>query len=456
MTVALLESLLLLAGPALLPVVAAVGLNPVVALLVLPAGGLLAAAAATLEVSFGGGLGTWYAGTAIVTNLTAAAVLASGRTRRPVARGGYPGVLVLIAASALPLVALRSSAFGWDARSIWWLHARLLTSPGAYAGALGNPAYAFSHPTYPPLLPASVAMTWLAHGGDSYRLAQSVVTVMNASAAALLGWTVAQVARGAPARRVASIVGGLLVLAVFGVAGISASNGYADMFAATTGAAAVVAGLVLPRDRVALAVAVACAWCAGDTKSEGLVNAALILLLITLRYAASRSWPARFKLALAVVPLGAWELAVAVHGGRIAEVSASGLAHQGVAYRLHVTAAAIAGQLSLLPIVAVVSLVSVLQFRALRGRLELGRQGWLWLSFAFSVATLTGIYVTGPLEIRFWVDTSVARTCMYPRLLLLSEAAVCALVVSSAARTRRGMIARAGPHRRRVAEATAR
>lgn len=438
---ALLRSLLVLGGPAVVPVLALVGGRPVAVLLLLPVGGLLATAAATMSVLVGGGLGPWYAVLALAANLAAVVPLQRRGVPLRASRRDVLLLLVVIGAAGYPLLALRSSAFGYDARSIWWLHARLLTSSGGYVAALHNPAYDFSHPTYPPLLPASVAVAWLLHGESSYRLAQLIVTAFNASAAALLGWTVGQVYGSRRDRSWAALpVAALVVLAAFGIAGGSATNGYADLFTAATTATAVVAGLVLPRGRTALAVAVLCAECAGSTKNEGLVNAALVLALVALRYARAdarsavtpRRWSGLTFPLICAVPLAGWPLAVSLHGGRLMEVTTDAAVPQSTGYRLLTTAAAIAGQLHLLPVVAVLSLVTALLWWPARRRLRLGSSGWLWLSFALGVAALSGIYVAGPVEIRFWLATSVGRTTIYPRLLLICEAATIVRIALSA------------------------
>ncbi len=85
-----------------------------------------------------------------------------------------PGLAVLVLALLLALIGLRALAeplANWDARSIWFFHARILFFAQGLEGPLpwADPALAFSHPDYPKLLPilaaqvASGAGLWNEH-----------------------------------------------------------------------------------------------------------------------------------------------------------------------------------------------------------------------------------------------------------------------------------------------------
>jgi hypothetical protein len=83
------------------------------------------------------------------------------------------------------------------------------------------------------------------------------------------------------------VVAFLFCGAVFGIAGIYATNGYADLLWSAGALAATVYGLVLPREWRNLAVAWLALLVASLTKDEGFLVGIAISLLIAARYA----WP---------------------------------------------------------------------------------------------------------------------------------------------------------------------
>lgn len=86
--------------------------------------------------------------------------------------------LAAVAILVIFVVAFVPAPLGWDARSIWLFHASWLNSPAqAFLDGQTLGAIAWSHPNYPLLGPASVAVTWGLAGG-----AENLVLGLQASA----------------------------------------------------------------------------------------------------------------------------------------------------------------------------------------------------------------------------------------------------------------------------------
>ncbi len=158
------ELLVLIVGlgaPGILPAWAVARRPPMLVFLAPLIGAGMAAVAAVLELGVGGSLPACYAVVAVTANLAVIAWwLAAGRLLRPWAGPpwGWSVVATVTVAGALviPLAALRAQMIGWDANSIWLTHA-LMVSGGHHELLTGlqNPAYRFSNPDYPPLVPAA-------------------------------------------------------------------------------------------------------------------------------------------------------------------------------------------------------------------------------------------------------------------------------------------------------------
>ena len=300
----------------LLPALAVAGQSLVVLFLAPLIGAGMAAVGATIELGAGGSLGADYAVVAVIVNL---AVIAWWlRTRRAARPRTVPAqlspktwgwsvltVVVLLACMAYPLTALRAAMFGWDANSIWLTHALM-----AYGGhhdlltGLQNPAYQFSNPDYPPLVPAAGALAFEFFGTGNLHLAPDMTVLLTACALGVLGIGIAATGTGAAAMaggiggatasagkgapragRIAAIVAaGIICLVAFAVSDPYAVEGYTDLLWAAPAAGAVVWGLMLPPSRQALGVAWICAAAASLTKNEGLTSALVIIVLIALRY----------------------------------------------------------------------------------------------------------------------------------------------------------------------------
>jgi hypothetical protein len=71
-----------------------------------------------------------------------------------------------------------------------------------------------------------------------------------------------------------------------------------------------------------------------------------------------------------------------------------------------------------------VAVVGALGLVAARRRLRLGSSAWMWVAIAGSVAAVVGAYAVSPYDLGWHLLTSLPRTSMAPRLLLLSEVGV--------------------------------
>jgi hypothetical protein len=88
--------------------------------------------------------------------------------RRTRAESASPSVLLLPAGGLVAFATVLRPPVAWDARSIWWFHAKWFAQGGAaVVDAMRNPAFSFSHPDYPPFAPATNAAAWRVDGTQS-------------------------------------------------------------------------------------------------------------------------------------------------------------------------------------------------------------------------------------------------------------------------------------------------
>jgi hypothetical protein len=459
----LIAVIVVLSAPAVLPLLMTIGLRAELLFLAPLCGALLAAVSATLTLEIAATPMVWFLTLASSVNVAAVAILVrrGRRTGDTIAhgicqrlglavRGGRVEAVTAAAiamACTLPLVGpLSSVRVDWDGRSIWLLHARWLYSGHDYlAAAVANPVFTFSHPEYPPAVPSAVAIGWQVTGGVDLRLGQLIIAVLNACAYALLGCAVVRCA-GRVRTPVGIVLGGVLTAAAFGAsfghgAGrFYAGDGYADVLGAGCAAAAVLYGLVVPRSRSSLVISLLLALLAGSTKNEDLPVAVFVVLAVLLRY----SWPLSWRVRLLARPaiaggvlvgvLLSWPVLARLAGAEtVNEPSLSILLNPGTAIdlRLGPTIDALRDQLALLPYVAALALLALLALRAPRRAAGLGSSLWVWSAIACSLVSLVVTYLTGPYQIDFWLATSVDRTTILARLLLLSEGVVWLVVILS-------------------------
>jgi len=364
---------------------------------------------------------------------------------------------------AWPLQALRNPIVISDGWAIWTLHSVFIYGGrGSFLSDLKNPAYRFSNPSYPPLVPARGALAFISDGRIDIRLAVIVTAILNACGLGALACGIVEAANklSAVTKTVAlAVAAGICLIGMGTDAGLAAVGGVADLTWAATGVAAVVYGLILPRAPRYLAIAWLCATVASLTKNEGLLTALLIFLLIVLRYRSTllglvqhgrsksgeghlaavaepglgstqSAWKERGALPfLAAVPFAAvmavpclvWALLVwveRIHSDFI------GSAPETPAQRVQPTLLAFADHLHIFPVAAAVAIVGSFVLRGTRSRLGLGNPGWLWLVVAGSLTAIGLTYVFGAPNIYWWITTSISRTTIFAALAMYTDLAI--------------------------------
>ncbi len=475
-----------LALPAAVPVAALVGLRPAMLFLLPLVGALLAAVATVFELAVGGSFLTWFIVLGVLGNVAAAWRLwrgAGGTTPRkgPVssmgtgrgARSGALGslvewspwswlvVLAVIGTVAWSLQDLRGPYIFSDGYAIWVLHSVFI-----YGGHqvllsdLQNPLYAYSHPEYPPLVPAGGALAFVSVGSADLRLAVIVTSVLNACGLGVVACGIVEVARRkGPVTRLAALgVACVVCLVGFGLAGVFAVGDYADLLWAAGATAALVFGLVLPRAPQHLAVAWLCGAVASLTKDEGLTTALLIFVLVSIRYLpaprprfrptapeldgagtvalrrrltpALRVWAKRAGLVVVMAAPGlAWAALVRFDG--LEESFFVGPRTVPIWRRWNPTIAYLTHDLHILPIAAAVAIVGSLTLRARRTQLGLAHPGLLWIVVAGYVVVLGATYLIGRNPIHHWLSTSASRTTIFANLALYTDLAIWLVVAVS-------------------------
>jgi hypothetical protein len=427
-----------LGAPGIVPTLALARRSMALVFLAPLIGAAMAAVAAEIELGVGGSLVTDYVVVAVASNLAVIAWwLAAGRCRRPGA--GPPWgwsivtTVIVLGSVAIPLNALRSPMIGGDGNSIWVTHT-LMVHGGHHELLTGlqNVAYRFSNPDYPPLVPAAGALAFAFFGLGNLHLAVDMTVLLSGCALGVVGTGIATAgSRGRqPARMAAVAAAGAICLVGFGVSGVYAIQGYADLLWAAAAAGAVIWGLVLPQSTQALAVAWTCAVVASLTKNEGLATALVVLVLIALRYRpltrpgpVAWRWtePAAFVL-LPALPGLAWAGLARLMGVHDAFFRSASV--ESPVTRAGAAVAAMAAHLAVAPVDLAVLLVGCWFLRGDRERARLGNPAWLWGAWTGSLAIILATYMAGGLEIHNWLAASVDRTTIFAQVLLYADLAI--------------------------------
>lgn len=463
----LLVVVLGLGAPGFLPALAVAGLSPVLVFLAPLVGAGLAALAAELELGVDGSLMTWYVVVAVVANVGVAAGWWLARERwapRADTAGGLSlvTVLVVLAALAIPLTALRGPFIGWDANSIWLTHA-LMVSGGHYKLVTGlkNPAYAFSNPDYPPLVPAVGALAFALFGRNDLHIVAGTTVLLNACVLGMVGTGIA--AAGVGRRQLTQLgalaAGAAACLVGFALSGQYGVDGYTDLLWAAAAVAAVIWGLVLPPGTRTLVMAWICVAVASLTKNEGLTTGLALLVLIVLRYrpltlsrarrrgmhpdstgfpglavwpAARRRWSERAGFVVGpALPGLAWAGLIQLTG--ISDNFFKSPPDQSLLTRAQATIGGMAAHLTVAPVAAAVLVAGCCLLRRERSRVHFGNPAWLWMAWFASLLTIFATYVFGGYEIQGWLANSVNRTTIFAQLLLYADLAIWLIIALDAA-----------------------
>lgn len=439
------EAVLALCLPGVIPAVALSGMEPATLFLIPLAGAVMAALAAILEFGVTGSLVGWFIPIAIVANLASAVYLVRRRPRRR-ASGPSPlwqpvGLAVVLAGVSWPLLALQVPNIGFDAHATWMVHTALIWNGHQAMTRLASPYYTLSsNSSYPPLVPAAGALGYAASGHLSERLAVAITVLLNASAVGLVGTGLLRtVPPGAPRNRRlgAMVVAFLFCGAVFGIAGIYATNGYADLLWSAGALAATVYGLVLPREWRNLAVAWLALLVASLTKDEGFLVGIAISLLIAARYA----WPVaaprvRWLLqfgAMAVgplIPAAVWFALIHEKGISSGYFGSGGT--EALSMRLAATSVTVSHQLYGGVAALIVLVLGALRLRQRRSGLGLANPAWLWTAALAGLALVGATYVLGAIPIHWWLWTSIDRSTIFVQMVFLAGMTLWMLVLLSA------------------------
>lgn len=343
----------------------------------------------------------------------------------------------LVGVVAVPLLAVRRAPVDWDARSIWFFHADWFWTGGAKAvAAFDDPSLAFSHPDYPPLAPGTAASVWTLLGRD-LELAQLTFSLLGASALVTMAAVLALVTR--VPRRCSAGIGAALILAAYGMAAGGGTNGYVDLLWAAAFAAGAIGLLLGESNPAASVVGAICVAVAMLTKNEGMVAGVLLLAAVVV----TRRWRSGLVLAAAPMALAAvWALtarALGAEGDLASQGRLSGLLRldSEVLSRAGPTLAGMWRWCRWELIVAVaVAAVGVAVAR--RDRTTMVGHGVLrlWVAVAGCLASLLLAYLISPHGIEWHLRTSVDRTTLAPRLLLLVDIAVWVMVLAARPRDR--------------------
>lgn len=220
----------------------------------------------------------------------------------------------LVAAAALVLfvVTLVPAPLAWDARSIWLFHASWLNSPAqAFLDGQSLVAIDWSHPNYPILGPASMAVTWgFAGGGENLILGVQVIALLTilviSLAASLAIRTFA--ATGNP--WVNSLAFIFFATSAFTVSDGLLNQGYMDPLQAVFIIALLTVILPVLSMKITWSVAIfACVVALGamNVKQEGFWFAATVILVVLLVSWRTQYWEKYLPLAAIVIFFGLWK-----------------------------------------------------------------------------------------------------------------------------------------------------
>jgi len=421
----------------------------------------MAGLGATLAVPLRLPLTATFAAAALVANGGALAALrqSTAPSPPPTSDGGGAATVSAAVAATVGLLALRAPTIDHDARSIWFLHARLFVGPSdLYANVMDDAAYRFSHMDYPPLVPSSVALTWRAAGQTDLRTAQIVTAVLGACALATLGWAVAAIARrvgAAPAVRAAAAAAAVLGCIAAAEGGLT--RGYVDALAAAAAAGAALHALVLPIRRDTSLMVGLLAAVAALTKVEGSVAAGVVVGLYALRVVTSRSTQVSRStlagvVAAALAPAAAWYAAAVAMGAGLASAGYTSSAPDPgrPLDRIGATIPSVAIEVWPLPLAVVSSVLAWWLTSRSPARARWRPPTLLWLAVGVQLFVLVVGFVVGDYEIHRWLEIAASRSTMYARMVGIAELATLGAFLWATDPTRRsGVTADGAPPGRR-------
>lgn len=237
--------------------------------------------------------------------------------------------LAVVAVIVLFVVSFPPAPLAWDARSIWFFHASWLDAPAsAFIEGQTLEAVEFSHPNYPILGPASMAVSWgLAGLGENLVLAEQVAALLAILIAALAGSVVVRRFARNGNTAVSTIAFALFVISALTIGDGLIVHGYMDALQACF-VVALLALLVSSIDspltpaRAVLVTIVAIG--ASNVKQEGFWFSVIVIVAF-LMVSARRQYLVKYlPLAGVLTFYGAWKVFLAAIGASD-ETDASGI-----------------------------------------------------------------------------------------------------------------------------------
>jgi hypothetical protein len=337
--------------------------------------------------------------------------------------------VVPLALVVAPLLTVRQAPHAWDARSIWWFHAKWFWAGGeSVARALSNPAFVFSHPEYPPLAPATIGALWHLRSPGDFEFAQLVSAVLTVAPVLFLAMAIGGRFTVTTGRRVGAVVSAIALLGVYGETMTFGTNGYVDLQWAAAFCAAAVLLLLWPAEPRFAALGAAPLAYAAMTKSEGTLSAILLLVIVALRLRGQ--WRLLALPAMAAASGLTWMIVARLHGAESdlagGSTASSWMRGEFVGFdRLRPTLTAVwsVGRGTVLAAVVMVALGSLF-LRHERRRRGIPGAGYLLLVAAAVQSLMVLVYVVSPHDLGWHLATSLTRTILVVQLLLVVEMVV--------------------------------
>ncbi|WP_327007467.1 hypothetical protein OHA72_09475 [Dactylosporangium sp. NBC_01737] len=387
------------------------------------AGAAVATAAVLLMLACTGPLLLWFVPVYLATGVLAWRL----RDRPRIPCSGWRDALLITLPLVPPFLRLSTEPVTWDTHLIWWLHAGYFTQGGDFArAAIANPVLVFSHPDYPPLASAPVALVWQLLNIRDFYPAAFVTGFLTFSAIAMLIHAI----RVATARAHALLSWPAAIAAGYAAwtpLWLVPTAGFSDAMCACAFAAGAVLLLFARPFAGMLPLALFLLSTAALMKNEGLSLVAALAVVGTVRF-----WRDRRRAALLWVPVGVagiWSVTARLLGAEtdvLAGGRFSALLHgdTDTLGRLPTILDFMAGRVGwIVLLAAVAALLGHLFLRRARTGLELGADGWLWAVTAVHTAGLILIYLITPYDIRWHLSTSIDRVTIAIAVLACASAA---------------------------------
>jgi hypothetical protein len=469
---ATIVAMLVLSTAGALPTMALVGLRWITFSLAPLTGAVIAAMAATAFLAVGGSFMGWFVALTAVGAALCVASWTRWPDRRPWADGsgsrppsirghrmaGAIGALGIVVASVWCLRDLSTPTVGFDARTFWLLRSGwLLHSHHQLLIAMRAPSLHMGQSGYPPLVSAAGAVAWSVTGNQTMRLGVVVIALLNTCALATAAFALVELGRKFTARlslsgdrsstgfatslpMIAGVVAGvLLILISFGINEPFMTNGYADPMWSLAALGAVVYGLQAGGGRSEQGVVAILVIAAGMTKYEGLVTAAILIVLVAIRQLATMpadQWKRRWRrgpIAVGIAELaavGAWPILMKIL--RTREPSSSRSSPDEMASRARAIYDSFGPYLHVLLLAVPIAVIGGLVLAKVRRRSHAANDWWAWAGLASGLGSVAGALIIGSQPIKPWLVATVHRVTEFPAMAGWWIVATWAVVASGA------------------------